>query len=59
MNVTANFTTIFNLFIGRGGSGTVTATPAGVDRAINCGSTCSAKFLQGTTITLTATPARV
>jgi uncharacterized repeat protein (TIGR02543 family) len=57
MNVTANFTTIFNLSIGRGGSGTVTATPAGVDRAINCGSTCSAKFPQGTTITLTAIPA--
>jgi uncharacterized repeat protein (TIGR02543 family) len=57
MNVTANFTTIFTLSIGRGGSGTVTATPAGVDRPINCGSTCSAKFLQGTAVTLTASPA--
>lgn len=57
MNVTANFTTIFTLSIGRSGNGTVTATPAGVDRTINCGSTCSAKFMQGTSVTLTATPA--
>lgn len=57
MSVTANFTTIFTLSIGRSGNGTVTAAPNGVDRAINCGGTCSAKFLQGTTITLTATPA--
>ena len=27
-------------------------TPAGTDRAINCGSNCSAKFMQGTTVTL-------
>jgi tartrate-resistant acid phosphatase type 5 len=32
------------------GSGTVTSTPAG----INCGSTCSAAFAQGTSVTLTA-----
>jgi len=57
MNVTANFTTIFTLSIGRSGNGTVTATPAGVDRALNCGSSCSAKFMEGTTLTLTATPA--
>ena len=57
MNVTANFTTIFNLSIGRSGNGTVTATPAGVDKTINCGGTCSAKFMDGTSITLTATPA--
>jgi len=57
INVTANFATIFTLSIGRSGSGTVTATPSGTDRAINCGSACSAKFIQGTTITLTATPA--
>jgi hypothetical protein len=57
LNVTAAFTTIFNLSIGRGGSGTVTATPAGTDKAINCGSTCSAKFPQGSTVKLTATPA--
>ena len=34
------------------GSGTVTSSPAGVD----CGSTCSATFTQGTIVTLTATP---
>jgi hypothetical protein len=56
-NVTANFTQIFTLSIGRGGSGTVTATPNGTDRALNCGNACSAKFMQGTTVVLTATPA--
>jgi hypothetical protein len=57
MSVTASFSAIHNLSVGRSGSGTITGTPAGTDKAINCGSTCSAKFLQGTTITLTATPA--
>src|SRR5919206_381419 len=35
------------------GSGTVTSTPAG----INCGTTCSANFDDGTSVTLTATAA--
>ena len=35
------------------GSGTVTSSPAG----INCGSTCSAAFVSGTPVTLSATPA--
>jgi uncharacterized protein (TIGR03437 family) len=35
------------------GSGTVTSSPAG----INCGSTCSAQFPNGTQVTLTETPA--
>ena len=34
------------------GGGTVTSSPAG----INCGSTCSATYVSGTTVTLTATP---
>ncbi len=34
------------------GSGTVTSSPSG----INCGSTCSAQFAQGTAVTLTANP---
>jgi hypothetical protein len=34
------------------GIGTVTSSPAG----INCGSTCSASYVSGTTVTLTATP---
>jgi List-Bact-rpt repeat protein len=42
--------------LGRSNPGTVTATPTGTDRALNCGSTCSAKFVQGTTVTLTAIP---
>jgi hypothetical protein len=32
------------------GSGTITSTPAGID----CGSTCSASFAQGTVVTLAA-----
>ncbi len=35
------------------GSGTVTSDPPG----INCGTTCTATFLRGTVVTLTATPA--
>ena len=35
------------------GSGSVKSSPAGID----CGSTCSASFTQGTVVTLTATPA--
>jgi hypothetical protein len=35
------------------GTGTVTSTPAG----ITCGSTCSASYPSGTSVTLTATPA--
>jgi hypothetical protein len=42
--------------IGRSNPGTVTATPDGADRQLNCGGACSAKFIQGTTITLTAIP---
>jgi subtilisin family serine protease len=53
----ANYTTTYTLSIGRSGNGTVTASPAGVDRAINCGGTCSAKYIQGATVTLTAIPA--
>lgn len=55
---TATFIPVFTLSIGRGGSGTVTGTPGGAfNTAINCGGSCSAKFPQGTTVTLTATPA--
>src|SRR5207245_172507 len=34
------------------GGGTVTSSPAGID----CGSTCSATYVSGTTVTLTAAP---
>jgi hypothetical protein len=53
LNVTAAFAPVYTLSIGRSGSGTVTSTPAGID----CGKTCSAKFVQSATVTLTATPA--
>jgi hypothetical protein len=49
-------TTQFTLSVGRSNPGTVTATPNGVDRALSCGSACSAKFNSGTAVTLTATP---
>lgn len=46
----------FTLSIGRSNSGTVTGTPNGIDRALDCGGSCSAKFAAGTVVTLTATP---
>ncbi|HKP12430.1 MAG TPA: hypothetical protein VJZ91_09985, partial [Blastocatellia bacterium] len=51
LNVTAAFAPIYSLSIGRSGSGTVSSLPAGID----CGKTCSAKMVQGTAVTLTAT----
>ncbi|HEV2399981.1 MAG TPA: alkaline phosphatase family protein [Candidatus Sulfotelmatobacter sp.] len=42
-----------NVSIGTAKTGTVTSTPAG----INCPTTCSATFQQGTQVTLTASPA--
>jgi len=56
MSTTASFKSQFTLSIGRSNSGTVTATPAGNDRAIDCPGNCSAKFTDGTAVTLTATP---
>lgn len=55
-SVTATFLPTYTLSVGRSNPGTVTATPAGTDRALNCGSACSAKFVQGTIVLLTATP---
>jgi hypothetical protein len=58
MSVTASFTPVFTLSVGRSGSGTVTGDPAGaLATQISCGKSCSAKFTQGTAVTLTATPA--
>jgi hypothetical protein len=57
LTTTATFTEVFTLSIGRGGNGTVTGTPQGAfNTSINCGSSCSAKFPQGTAVTLSATP---
>lgn len=47
----------YTLTVTRTGSGTVTATPAGKDGAIDCGTRCSTRFDGGTRVTLTATPA--
>lgn len=54
MQVTANFTTGRRLHVEKTGEGTgsVVSTPSG----INCGSTCSAVFEQGSQVVLTATP---
>lgn len=58
LTATATFTQVFGLSIGRGGSGTVAGSPQGaLGTAINCGSSCSAKFLAGQQVVLTATPA--
>jgi hypothetical protein len=43
---------LLTLTKGGSGSGTVTSSPA----AIDCGTTCSASFTEGTTVTLTPTP---
>src|SRR5437870_2429319 len=53
--VTATFTPTFTLTVSKAGtgSGTVTSTPAG----ITCGTNCSASYVSGTAVTLTATPA--
>lgn len=57
-NVTATFTTVHTLSIGRGGNGSVTGNPNGeFGTLINCGGSCSAKYQDGSTVSLTATPA--
>jgi len=48
--------TTYTLQVGRSNTGTVTATPDGVDHALDCGSACSAKYASGTAVTLVATP---
>ena len=47
---------VYTLSISRSGSGTVTAMPNGIDRALSCGNTCTASYNQGTVVTLTAVP---
>jgi List-Bact-rpt repeat protein len=54
--VGASFAPQFTLSVGRSNPGAIIATPSGNDRAIDCGGSCSAKFTQGTTVTLTAIP---
>lgn len=54
-NVGATFVAVYNLSVSRNGKGSILSTPQG----INCGGGgggCSAKFAQGTAVTLTATP---
>jgi hypothetical protein len=56
LNMTATFATVYTLSIGRG-NGVVTGTPDGAfGTTINCGGSCSAKYPQGTTVTLSAAP---
>jgi hypothetical protein len=58
LTTTATFTQVFTLSVGRSGNSTVTGDPQGAfGTSINCGSNCSAKFPQGTVVTLTAKPA--
>jgi hypothetical protein len=56
VQVGAGFLPQYTLSVSRSNSGTITGSPAGNDRAINCPGDCSAKFTQGTAVTLTATP---
>jgi aqualysin 1 len=51
----ANFSsgTSYNLTVTNSGGGTVSSSPSG----ISCGTTCSALFTEGTSVTLSATPA--
>jgi alpha-tubulin suppressor-like RCC1 family protein len=54
-SVSATFVRVFTLTVQKSGligGGTVTSSPAG----INCGSACSASYVSGTIVTLTATP---
>ncbi len=54
--VSASFLLQYSLSVGRSNPGTVDASPSGNDRVLSCGSNCSAKFTDGTVVTLTATP---
>jgi hypothetical protein len=57
-NVTAVFTPLHTLSLSRSNAGVVTGSPAGLGPTqVNCGSSCSVKFAEGTVVTLTATPA--
>jgi hypothetical protein len=51
-NVGANFVPAYNLSVSQSGKGIVVSAEPG----INCGRTCSAKFAQGTSLTLSAAP---
>lgn len=55
-SVGATFKKQYTLSVGRSNSGIVTGTPNGNDRQLNCGGNCSAKFTDGTAVTLTAVP---
>ena len=51
-NVTATFAQPKTLTVAKTGNGTITSIPA----RISCGSTCSAQFIQGTSVSLIAQP---
>lgn len=58
MNTTATFKTVYKLSVGHSSSGSVTGTPNGeFNSLINCGNSCNASYLEGTAVTLTASPA--
>jgi Divergent InlB B-repeat domain len=54
-SVTATFKPLVNLSIGLNGKGSVFSNPAGISCGVSKGS-CSTKFAQGSSVTLTATP---
>ncbi|MBS1828918.1 MAG: hypothetical protein JST93_26685 [Acidobacteria bacterium] len=56
VKVGAAFKNQYTLSVGRSNPGTITASPTGNDRLLDCGGNCSAKFTDGTAVTLTAIP---
>ena len=56
--VTVTFTAqTFLLSVNKDGTGAAAGTVTSADGKINCGTTCSASYASGTSVTLTATPA--
>jgi Divergent InlB B-repeat domain len=57
ITATATFAPVISFSVSVKNAGSVIGTPGGVlGTQINCGNSCSAKFTEGTAVTLTATP---
>jgi len=54
--VAAIFKPLYNVSVGLNGKGTVVSNPSGIGCGLKSGSSCSSKFVQGTSVTFTATP---
>src|SRR5205823_1004567 len=56
-SVTATFQQVFRLSVSMTGNGTVSSSPVGISCTTGNAGTCTADFLSGTQVSLTATPA--